>query len=279
MVDINAPVNPELNNPATPVTPSQAPMAANTAAAPADASVMPPQPKKSKTKLMLLVILVLVGLGYVYYTYFMNSDETPSVTVFPETTMTGDSMMNTGDAMMSGDMTSTGDLDALLGTGGDNNVSAGNADLDEDMQRQADLQEISMALALYREEHGNFPSLKDYASGVLMYINTIPVDPLDELWPSFNNAFVSGYVYSPLYRNNRPNGGALIMARTLTAEGSNRVDADPALSKINDIAKADAAKIESMVCDTITMNETTIDSLSDCTAALGSENLRYVSIQ
>ena len=112
-----------------------------------------------------------------------------------------------------------------------------------------------------------------------MYINTIPVDPLDDIRPSFNKTFASGYVYSPLYRNNTPNGGALLMARTLTAEGSNRVDADPALSQINDISKADAARIESMICSSITMNATTIDSLSDCTAAMGSENLRYVSIQ
>ena len=152
MIDINAPVNPEVNNPTTPVTPSPDPMAASSAAAPAGANTMPPQPqKKSKKQLILLVLLVLIGLGYVYYTYFMTNDDTPAA-IIPTDTLTGNMMMtNTGDTELSGDMMGTGDLDELLGTGEDTSAS-GNEDLDEDMIRQADLQEISMALALYREE-------------------------------------------------------------------------------------------------------------------------------
>lgn len=73
--------------------------------------------------------------------------------------------------------------------------------------------------------------------------------------------------------------GALLMARTSTVEGSNWIDADPALTKISNISKADAASIEKMICTTITMDETTVDSLKNCTAKMGSENLRYVIIK
>lgn len=271
----------DFNTPTTPVTPEVTPTpmpvetsTVNTTSTTSTVTTNTEQtmvPKKKKSKLWILLVLLLLGGGYVYYTFFMMKEVTP--VIIPDMTNTGmDTMMNTGDSMAD-----TGNSMGEDTLSGETTITMEREDTDQ--TRRMDLAEIASALETYFAINSVYPMAEVFEQSILMYMDALPMDPNETEWTSFNSTTVSGYVYSPLMRAGKMNMASMLMARTFTAEGSNWVDADPALSQVSNISRADASAIEKMICSSITMDETTVDSLKNCTAKMGSDKLRYIYIK
>ena len=164
-------------------------------------------------------------------------------------------------------------------------ISSNTGDIQTDLKKKADLATIAHAMTFYYAEKKAYPSLgarqhAHYLSpSIATLLPNIPFDSTDIIWSWFNRQSVTWYIYSSLSSEEKDSAWYIIMAKTATHEISNWIDADPALSQVSDISKADVTKVQSLVCTSITVADDTEDSLTKCTAKRGSDKLRYVIVK
>lgn|GEM_PF-5242390 len=256
----------DINDPLAPSTPSPSPFGAGTsssvtpspasAAAPTNTDHMTVKKGTKKSTLVLLILLLLIGAGAGYYYYTNMQPATPPVGA--DVPMIG---MDTNE--MSGNAV-TGN-DTALTTGDSETVITGEETTPTISSKMEVLENINMILSDYYSDNNVYPA--DFSAVEAQSAAMLTMQPENILRSGFNRTSTTNdIIYSSLYRNGVAQKGAIVMVRVDDPNEANRIDAEPALTQVSDISKADAGKIEKMICAMISVDETTVDSLTKCTA-------------